>query len=359
MAPQIELELDRDPGMKNAGGLTPPFLSDEEVRNQLAKVDLGPSLRDVLRQLQAGSIEVAPRIGLGHGPLGEVTHMMAAKDLARREVVTKLIDYDPSRPARVGKPSTIGIVTYMVGGEVVFLANASAFTNIRTAWTTALAVDLLSPPDASVLTIFGAGPLAKEHAIAIAACRTLREIRITSRSRLSAERLAMELTDMLGSPARASTTGARDACVDADVVVTVTSSMEPILSEDDVRPRTLIAAIGSGVPFRRELTGPLVGRADMIVVETLTSAQSEAGDLISAAAEGYLDWKTVIPLADILLPDFRLGSSQLVIYKSVGAAWEDLACARVIADRLVRTQIAKHDARSQSTRTSSSSRRAP
>jgi ornithine cyclodeaminase/alanine dehydrogenase-like protein (mu-crystallin family) len=340
--------------MKNAAGLRPPFLSDDEVRNQLTKVDLGPSLRDVLRQLQAGSIEVAPRVGLGHGPLGEVTHIMAAKDLASGQVVTKLIDYDPSRPARVGKPSVIGIVTYLVGGEVIFLANASTFTNIRTASTTALAVDLLSPPDARVLTIFGAGPLAKEHAIAIAACRTLQEIRIVSRSGVSAERLAIELTELLGSAVRASTAGARKACAGADVVVTATSALEPILSEDDIEPGTLIAAIGSGIRERRELTGSLVGRATTIVVETLEAAQSEAGDLISASAEGHLDWNVVVPLGDLLRPDFHPDFSKFVIYKSVGAAWEDLACARAIADLLAGTPLVRHEARSESAHSSAS-----
>jgi ornithine cyclodeaminase/alanine dehydrogenase-like protein (mu-crystallin family) len=332
----------------DAARLRPRFLSDDEVRDYLGRVDVRQALKHVLRQLQEGRIEVAPRIGFGHGPLGEVTHIMAAKDLATRQVVTKLIDYDPSRPARVGKPSIIGIVTYLVGGEVIFLANASTFTNMRTASTTALAVDLLSPSDASVLTIFGAGPLAREHAIAIAAFRTLQEIRIVSRSGVSAERLAMELTGLLGSPVRASTASAREACAGADVVVTVTSAMEPILSEDDIEPGTLIAAIGSGIRERRELAGPLVGRAATIVVETLETAQSEAGDLILANAEGHLDWNMVVPMAELFRPDFRPDLSEIVIYKSVGAAWEDLACASAIADLLAGSPVAGHEAPSES-----------
>jgi ornithine cyclodeaminase len=323
--------------MKNSQGRRPPYLTDDDVRKQLAGVDLRPALKDAIHQVEAGLIHLAPRAALGRGPLGQVTHLMAAKDTVEERVVTKVVDYDPSRPARVGQPSLMGVVTYMVGGNAIFIASAAAFTNIRTAAATALAVDLIAPSNASVLAIFGAGPLAKEEALAIAQCRNLAEIRIASLSGFSAKRLADDLSAAIGVPVKG-VAGAKEACTGADIVVTVTSAVEPILFAGDVEPGTLIAAIGSGTPDRRELAGQLVGTASMVVVETIEAARLEAGDLIFAHSEGYLDWGTVISIADILRGKHQSGPSGIALYKSVGAAWQDLACATVIAESLGLTE---------------------
>jgi len=316
-------------------------LSDADVRSYLTLSDLWPALKEAIRQVEAGSIQCAARAALGHGPLGEVTHLMAAKDVASQRVVTKLVDYDPSRPALSGRPSVVGIVTFMVAGEVIFLANAGVFTNIRTAAATALAVDLLASSNARVLTIFGAGPLAKEHAMAVARCRKLEEIRIVSLSGLTADQLAHDLSKVLRMPVLASNAGAREACAGADIVVTATSAVTPILFAGDVERGTLLAAIGSGIAERRELDGPLVGSADLIVVETIEAAKNEAGDLISANVEGYLSWNALVPISDILRDGRHSDPGQIVVYKSVGAAWQDLACASIIARRLDETEATR------------------
>jgi len=263
---------------------------------------------------------------------------MAARDVVNSQSVTKVIDYDPSRPARLRKPSVSGVVTYLSDGQVLFMASASAFTNIRTASTTALAVDLLVRPDASVLTVFGAGPLAREHILRIAALRHLTEIRVVSRSGVTADQLASELVGRVVAQVVPVKSGANAACNGADVVVTATSATTPFLSRADIRPGTLVAAVGSGTPERSELEGPLIGNAAIVIVETVDAARREAGDLIGAAENGNLDWRTVLSLGDILAHGGQTQDNQIVVYKSVGAAWEDLACARVIAATLEATR---------------------
>jgi ornithine cyclodeaminase len=83
-----------------------------------------------------------------------------------------------------------------------------------------------------------------------------------------------------------------------------------------------------------ELEGPLIGSAATVIVETVDAARREAGDLIGAAEEGNFDWRTALSLGDILARGGQTQRNQIVVYKSVGAAWEDLACARVIAASL-------------------------
>jgi ornithine cyclodeaminase/alanine dehydrogenase-like protein (mu-crystallin family) len=314
----------------------PPFLSDADVHTLLDGIDLLPALRIAIRQLKTQAIEVAPRVGIGHGPRGQVTHIMAARDVGTSESVTKVIDYDPSRPSRTGRPSVSGIVTYLSDGEVVFIANASAFTNIRTASTTALALDLLARPDSTILTVFGAGPLAREHVLRVASLRRWTEIRLVSQSGLTADRLAVELGDLVAAQVHSVKTGASAACDGADVVITATSSTSPIVSKADIRPGTLVAAVGSGTPERRELDGSLIASVSTVIVETVDAARREAGDLIGAEKEGNFEWQSVLSLGDLIDLGTPPPTDEVIVYKSVGAAWEDLACARVIAASLER-----------------------
>jgi ornithine cyclodeaminase/alanine dehydrogenase-like protein (mu-crystallin family) len=316
--------------MSNGSETRLRFLSDTQVRTYLYTGDVLQELRDVVQRVAIGSVECPARVAMGRGSGGKVTHLMAAKDVANERVVTKLVDYDARRPYTTGLPSLLGVVTYTVSGEVAFICRAGEFTNIRTAAATALAVDVLAPNRAEVLTIFGAGPLGRETALAISSRRDLKELRIVSRTAESAQRLAASLAPSLGIPVIAVKEGSRKACMGADIVITVTSAVEPILSADDIDPGTLVAAIGSGTVERRELPGDLVARANLIVVETVEAAQTEAGDLIQAAAEGFLDMGTLTPLADLLRDGYQPDDSGLAIYKSVGAAWQDLACANVI-----------------------------
>ena len=162
-----------------------------------------------------------------------------------------------------------------------------------------------------------------------------------SLSGLTADQLANDLSNVLRMPVVASRGGAREACAGADIVVTATSAVTPILFDGDIEPGTLVAAVGSGIADRRELDGRLVGSAELIVVETIEAAKSEAGDLISANIEGYLSWDALVPISDILRNGQPSGSGRILVYKSVGAAWQDLACASVIARRLDETKASQ------------------
>jgi ornithine cyclodeaminase/alanine dehydrogenase-like protein (mu-crystallin family) len=314
----------------------PVLLSNEQVADLLDGVDLSAVLAAAAVDFDAGQIETAPRGALGHGPLGKVTHLMAAKDLVLGQLVSKLVDYDPARPGTSGRPSLIGQLTYLAGDEVVFVAQAATFTAIRTAATAALAVSLLAAPEVSVATIFGAGALGRQLAKLFGSTRRLAEIRIVSRSGESARRLAGELSSTLGLPVVGWDGDPRSACSGAGIVVTATSAVDPILEAPDVDDGTVVAALGAGIASRRELSGDLVARANLIVVEGEQTAAAEAGDLILAAEEGKRPLGGWISMGELVRSGARnRAPGGIAVYKSVGASWQDLACARVLAQRLV------------------------
>jgi ornithine cyclodeaminase/alanine dehydrogenase-like protein (mu-crystallin family) len=311
--------------------VTVPYLDDATVRRLLGGVDLRPALAETVLRMQQGEVEMAPRVSVGGGSLGQVTQLMMARDHVRQRVVTKLVDYDPTRPDRLGRPSNVGLVTYMVGADVVFTASAAEFTTIRTSACTAFALDLLAPPDAGVLSVLGAGPQAEEHVRQFARLRQLQTVRVASRSAPRAARLVARLQLALAPASVQLSENLDAACAGADVVIAATSTVEPVLFPRHIHSGLVLALIGSGIPARREANGEVMAAAARIVVETQQAAWDEAGDLLIAEREGLLDRSRTTELVTLLGSAVPPVSAGYIIYKSVGSAWEDLACAAVLA----------------------------
>src|SRR5581483_3463093 len=155
----------------------------------------------------------------------------------------KAICLMPGNPAR-GLDAHQGTVTLFDGdtGVPTAILDASAITEIRTAAVSAVATDVLARSDARVLAIIGAGVQARAHIQALTQIRDFADVRAYSRTAAHAEALGVTV---------AST--AEDAVRGADVVVTATSSREPVISRDWLAAGTHINAVGASTPAAREL----------------------------------------------------------------------------------------------------------
>jgi ornithine cyclodeaminase len=222
----------------------------------------------------------------------------------------------------------------MLDGEVVFICPANGFTAVRTAATTAFALDFLTPNDADVFTVAGAGPIARHTILQMTRIRPLQEVRIASRTKQSAERLAEELRTIIQSASILAWDDLGKACAGAKIVVTATSSVDPILFLRDIGPGTVIAAVGSGIRERRELEGALLSEASRIYVEDQDTAWEEAGDLTQASEEGFIGQEATTPLYSLLSAPKPVRPDEIVVYKSVGMTWEDMACAAALSTAL-------------------------
>ena len=126
-----------------------------------------------------------------------------------------------------------------------------------------------------------------------------------------------------------------EACGGAQIICTLTPAQAPILESYDVDPGTHVNAVGSSAPTMQELATALVGRARLIV-DTVEGALHEAGDILAAIREGALPAKPdLVRLCDVTtgkLPG-RQTRDQITIFKSLGMAIEDVACAAVAYER--------------------------
>ena len=124
--------------------------------------------------------------------------------------------------------------------------------------------------------------------------------------------------------------GAKEALAEAALIVTATTSAEPVLPAE-IPEDAFVAAVGSFRPNMVELPEALI-RASTVVADDLEGAREEAGDLIQAERRGALSWDEVVPLEAALDAGHPEGP---VVFESVGHALWDLAAARLaFADQL-------------------------
>jgi ornithine cyclodeaminase/alanine dehydrogenase-like protein (mu-crystallin family) len=255
-----------------------------------------------------------------------------------RGLGAKILTVYPDNPKH-GMPSHVGLVTLFDSEKGIPLAvmDAAEITAIRTAAASAVATRALARHDAAHLAILGTGEQAGTHLEAISKVRTLRVVRVWGRSTEKAERFAKEQSARLSLSVEVGKT-AEDAVKGADIVCTVSSAREPILSGAWLARGTHVNLVGSSRLFAREVDDEVVAMSRFFV-DSRTSARAEAGELKHAMDAGLVSESHILgEIGEVLAGKVpgRTSSHDVTVYKSLGVAAQDLAAARVIYDRAAR-----------------------
>jgi ornithine cyclodeaminase/alanine dehydrogenase-like protein (mu-crystallin family) len=216
-------------------------------------------------------------------------------------------------------------------GQLLSIIDATSITGIRTAAVSGVATRLLARDDAKSLAILGSGVQARTHLAAMIHSRPIESVRLWSRDADHARHFAERESKRHGIVVTAAST-AQEAVYEADIICTTTSAREPVLEGKWISPGTHINAVGSSVPFARELDSAAVRRA-RLYVDRRESALNEAGDFLLARKEGAVDDSHIVgEIGDLLLGNIegRSSSDEITLFKSLGLAVEDLAAANHI-----------------------------
>jgi len=266
---------------------------------------------------------------LAPGPQGGLYLMPAWSD---RSAAVKLITFLPDNP-RSGRPAAQGLIVLFdrLTGAPTLIADGASVTNLRTAAVSALASRYLSREASSHLLILGAGALAPYLAQAHVSVRPIRRLSLWARRREASLALAEALRARLPHIQIESVNDLAAAAASADIISCATSASAPVLEGRWIRPGVHVDLVGAHSLTTREADDAVVARA-AIWFDT-DAALIEAGDLASPLATGAIDREQIRGgLGDLV----RQGASprsdtDVTVFKSVGAAIEDLAAVEHLA----------------------------
>jgi ornithine cyclodeaminase/alanine dehydrogenase-like protein (mu-crystallin family) len=253
----------------------------------------------------------------------------------------KAICVFPGNPAK-GMDSHQGAVLLFSAetGELLAMMNASAITAIRTAAVSGVATDLLARVGACNLAMIGSGVQARSHLVAMSEVRSIKRCCIASRHFEHAQNFAEEMRSNFSFALEPVET-VEEALKGADLIVTTTTAVEPIVRREWISAGAHLNLVGSSTPNTREVDSETMAAASLFV-DRRESTINEAGDYLLAAREGLIGPDHIrAEIGEVLKGDKpgRTSPQEITLFKSLGIATEDLFAGEYLYRRAMEKNV--------------------
>jgi ornithine cyclodeaminase/alanine dehydrogenase-like protein (mu-crystallin family) len=305
----------------------PLFLTEQDVTELLTMEDALAAVEAVFRSQAAGEATNEPRRRLRVA--GATLHVMsgAVAGFAEFKGLLGLKSYVVTR----NKARFYVNLYDAESGELLALIEADKLGQMRTGAASGVATKYLARANVKRVGVFGTGWQAQSQVEAVCAVRDIEIVKVYSRSPEHRARFCLEMSARLNNVHIGPVEKPEDAA-DAGVVITITSSREPVLQGAWLKPGTHVNAAGGNSILRRELDDEAVKRSSFIAVDSIDQAKIEAGELVTAVEKGLLTWERVRELRHVVSDEARgrTGDDQITLFKSLGIAIEDVATAAVL-----------------------------
>lgn len=298
----------------------PLYLAESDIDELLTPEDALEAVEGSFRRLADGVVENVPRrrLRLDGGALA----VMSAADSGLGVAGVKT--YAAGR----GGAAFVLVLFDAETDETIAVVEADRLGQYRTGAASGVAAKYLARKGATGLGVIGAGTQAEMQVRCIrAALPSLEQVYVYARTPERREAFAKAHGAEAAEDAR--------AAAGQDVVVTITTSRDPVLRGDWLREGSLVCAAGANRPQARELDNAVLQRAAFVCCDSVDNAKIESGDLIEPVQQGVLDWLEVHELAEVVAGTVqgRQSDEDIVVFKSNGIAAWDLAIGALAAER--------------------------
>lgn len=307
-------------------------LSEKQVHSLIDIAELISTLEKAHIQYSTGKAVMPVRLVVPLPQIqGRITSMPGFLN-EDKALGMKVVTYFQDNPKR-NLPAILATIMLFSAetGKLLAVMDGSYVTAIRTACASAMATKALANAETSVLGILGAGVQARAHIQALTQVRKIDRIKIYSPSGASAAAIKKDLEPALKIAIEVAGS-AEDAVRDADLLVTGSTSREPIINCAWLRAGVHINAVGSHRPDDREIDGATVARAK-VVVDSREAIMAECGDILLAIKEKSISENHIHGEIGEVLAGTKPGrssASEVTLYKSVGIAIQDVATANLV-----------------------------
>jgi ornithine cyclodeaminase/alanine dehydrogenase-like protein (mu-crystallin family) len=298
----------------------PLYLTEQDVAELLSPADAVEAIEACFRRMAAGAVENRPRYRLRLD--GGALAVMAAADLELGYAGAKVY-------AGFGDGARFAVLLYRADApELVAALDADRLGQLRTGAASAVAAKHLARPGAASLGVIGCGWQAESQLACIRAAlpgleRVVAYCRTEERLRAFCDQHGAEPGESHRDPG------------ECDVVITATTSPDPVLRGEWLRPGALVCAVGANDGRRRELDNVVLERAAFVCCDSVENARLESADLIEPIESGVLDWLEVHELQEVVAGEVpgRQSDDDVVVFKSNGLAAWDVAAAAAVVER--------------------------
>lgn len=298
----------------------PLYLTEADVKKLVTPADAIAAVEACFERMARGEVDNRPRTRQKAD--GGVFAVMPAVDHELHLAGVKSYAWVPG-----GTPFVVCLFD-VARGKLAAVIEADRLGQLRTGAASAVAAKHLAREGAQTLGVLGCGWQAESQVLCIReAVPTIERVVAYCRTEESLARFCKKLKAEPGETHR-------DAG-EQDVVVTVTTSRDPVLRGEWLKPGALVCAVGANDRRARELDNAVLERAGFICCDSREQSKLESGDLIEPVEQGVLDWLEVHELHEVVAGELqgRQSPDDIVLFKSNGIAAWDVAAAALVFER--------------------------
>jgi alanine dehydrogenase len=312
------------------------FLSDADIEKTIDMKETIDTVEEAFREYAKGNVVLPTRSTIMVPRYNGSISFMPSYLTELEAQATKIISIYPDNREK-GLPTTAAwiIVNDPETGMVQAFMDATYLTAMRTGAITGVAARYLAPEDASTVAIFGAGVQGRTQTWAACTVRDIETVYVYDLYEETRERFAEEMTLKLGIDVIPAQSG-EVACIDADIVLTATTSPRPVLKREWLKEKVHVSAIGAFYPDWRELDTSTIAESKL-VIDDREGIEHEAGDVLIPIKEGAITWDHVHAELKELVSGEKEGRTPedtLTVFKSVGIAIQDSSVANLVLRKM-------------------------
>lgn len=314
------------------------YLTEKEVTDLLTMADTLAAVESVFKLQATGEATNEPRRRVRAQGSILMTMSGAVSNFGEFKGLLGLKAYTVSRTGARFYVSLFDAVT----GELLAFIEADKLGQMRTGAASGVATKYLARQDAKTVGVYGTGWQATSQLAAVCAVRQIEEVKVYSRKPENRERFCQQMAAELGL-ANIHPVETPEAAADADIIITITNSREPVVLGEWLKPGAHINAAGGNSILRREVDDDAIKRSSFIAVDSLDQAKMESGEFVTAVEKGLLTWERVKELRHVVGGQLRgrENQEQITLFKSLGLAIEDVAAAAVVYQKAKERQAGR------------------
>lgn len=239
----------------------------------------------------------------------------------------EMVGYKAYTTSREGARFHVSLFDGMTGAPLA-LMQGDWLGQMRTGAASGVASKHMARPDSESVGIYGSGKQARTQLLAICKVLPIRRIRAFSPNEARRKEFAAAMSDLCRCEVEP-VARPEQAAHDMDIVVTATTSRQPVLHGNWLAEGTHLNVVGSNFLHKAEIDMDTIRRCRNIVVDSKEQARLEAGDLVQALEEVSLRWTEVHELNQVVVGKYpgRHHSEDITLFKSIGIGLEDVAVA--------------------------------